>query len=400
MEKETTPSYLHSLAGKVVRIYKGGPESRTGYVVEVSPDHLVLFNDEDGFLYYNTNHIKSVCDSPQDELKAKLLQKSAQNEKETLEFLPHIQAESFWNVLKSMEQHTVRINRGGPHSKVGRLVSVNSDYLVLETEKDGLLYYYIHHIKSVSGSKKQEKLTLKTMLEGVPVQANISETAPHSKAENMESLLQELQYRWVRINGEGPESMEGVLSESSASGLTIVANQHVYQVPLFHIRTISQTIAQVSSDDKANKKEDGSDAKDSSTNTEKEDSTQKQATSTKQSNKQDEDKKQEKSAEKKQEDGKKKEGKGKDENKAEKVAEKNHDDNTRKSDGKKSEERTAEKQDDSQKKYTEKKVKVKKAENEQPTSAVLPENSMLQQTVEFISKTLNIALNNFTGLGR
>ncbi|WCN37253.1 hypothetical protein [Aneurinibacillus uraniidurans] len=388
MEKETAPSYLHSLAGRVVRVYKGGPESRMGYIVEVKPEHLVLFNDEDGFLYYNTNHIKSVCDSSQDDLKDKLLQKSTTNEKDTSEHLPHIQAESFWDVLKTMEGHTVRINRGGHHSKVGRLVSVKDDYLVLETEKDGLLYYYIHHIKSVSGSKKQEKLTLKMMLEGNLAQADASETMPHAKAENMESLLQELQYRWVRINGEGPESIEGVLSDNSASSLTIVANQHVYQVPLFHIRTISQTIAQVSSDDKANKNEANSAAKTSSTNNEKGDSTNKQTANTKQNNKQDDSKKQE--------NGKKKE----EANKAEKVEEKKHDDNTQKNDRKKPENETAEKQGDSQKKSAEKKVKMKKAEKEELTPAVFPANSMLQQTVEFISKTLNIALNNFTGLDR
>ncbi|BAU29537.1 hypothetical protein DFP93_11941 [Aneurinibacillus soli] len=298
MEQKISSSYLHSLAGRVVRIYKGGPESRIGYLMDIQEDHLVLFNDEDGFLYYNINHIKSVCDSPQDEFKANLLQKAAKNDKDKLNPPPQIQAKSFWDVLKTMEQHTVRINRGGHHSKVGRLVSVKSDYAMLETEKEGLLYYYIHHIKSISWFTQQEKQTLETM--PADDKTDTHEQTSYSKAESFENLLQELQYRWIRINGEGPESIEGVLSASSASDLTIVANQDVYRIPLFHIRMISQKIAQVNNDGGENKEQSNSTAKSSSTNAGKENSTKQQAASTKQNNKKEDGKKQEKEADKKQ----------------------------------------------------------------------------------------------------
>jgi spore coat protein B len=48
--------------GKVIRVDRGGPESRIGMLLDASEDHLCLLTEEDGVVYYNTKHIKSFTD--------------------------------------------------------------------------------------------------------------------------------------------------------------------------------------------------------------------------------------------------------------------------------------------------------------------------------------------------
>jgi spore coat protein B len=55
-----------SLLGKAIKIDRGGPESRIGKLLDIYDDHLVLLTEEDGVLYYNTNHIKSVTENAKD----------------------------------------------------------------------------------------------------------------------------------------------------------------------------------------------------------------------------------------------------------------------------------------------------------------------------------------------
>ncbi|MEH7480819.1 hypothetical protein V7157_06840 [Neobacillus drentensis] len=49
--------------GKVIRVDRGGPESRIGMLLDASEDHLCLLTEEDGVFYYNTSHIKSFTDN-------------------------------------------------------------------------------------------------------------------------------------------------------------------------------------------------------------------------------------------------------------------------------------------------------------------------------------------------
>ena len=54
--------------------------------------------------------------------------------------------------LLSFIGKTVKINRGGPESIVGRLIAVHADYIVLLT-KDGIVYVNTAHIKSITEGK-------------------------------------------------------------------------------------------------------------------------------------------------------------------------------------------------------------------------------------------------------
>ena len=48
---------------KVIRVDRGGPESRIGKLMDASDDHIAVFTENDGVVYYNTNHIKSFTDN-------------------------------------------------------------------------------------------------------------------------------------------------------------------------------------------------------------------------------------------------------------------------------------------------------------------------------------------------
>ncbi|MGO4274339.1 DUF2642 domain-containing protein, partial [Paenibacillus sp. TAF58] len=56
------------------------------------------------------------------------------------------------NYLGSLVGSEVRINRGGPDSIVGRLLSVHHDYLVVRMNDGTIVYIQLQHIKSISGA--------------------------------------------------------------------------------------------------------------------------------------------------------------------------------------------------------------------------------------------------------
>jgi len=56
MDKKT----LDLLVGRSIRVDRGGPESRMGKLLAVKDDHIVIFNEDDGMLYYRIDHIKSL----------------------------------------------------------------------------------------------------------------------------------------------------------------------------------------------------------------------------------------------------------------------------------------------------------------------------------------------------
>ena len=52
--------------------------------------------------------------------------------------------------LKDLIGSFVRVNRGGPESQKGTIISVCQDYFVLKNEKGELYYYQLKHLKSIT----------------------------------------------------------------------------------------------------------------------------------------------------------------------------------------------------------------------------------------------------------
>lgn len=208
---------LEHLIGSKVRIFRGGPESRDGVLLDTQSDYLALYTKADGVVYYNLSHIKSVIKNAKD----------GQNPHKTDEELC-MKAYSFQDLLRNLKGSHIQIDRGGPESRDGKLLDVFSDFLVLETKKEGVIYYKTHHIKSVSVIESKERNA-----------EEHDDNSQYEEAMNFQDLLQKLKYSWVKINRGGPEKIEGVLVDSSEDYLVLTVNDEVNRIPIFHIRNVS-----------------------------------------------------------------------------------------------------------------------------------------------------------------
>ena len=133
------------------------------------------------------------------------------------------------DLITSLMNKVVRIDRGGPESRIGKLLSVADDHITLLTEDDGVVYYMTHHIKSITDNAKQ----------GLEFNIEIPENFEFLKGNKCISVLENLKYRWVKVNRGGPETLEGVLNEANDDFVTIISNEEIIRIATFHIRNIS-----------------------------------------------------------------------------------------------------------------------------------------------------------------
>ncbi|MED1467418.1 hypothetical protein [Bacillus salipaludis] len=123
---------------------------------------------------------------------------------------------------------TIKVDRHGPNSRVGKLLEVFDDGFILLTEKDGILYYNMQHIKSITESTQDK----------IDAGVEAPEGFEYKKANTFNDLLKSLQYQWVHMN-RGPESIEGVLSEITPEYVAIIVKDEIVRFSMFHIRNIS-----------------------------------------------------------------------------------------------------------------------------------------------------------------
>ncbi|WP_040208981.1 hypothetical protein [Neobacillus jeddahensis] len=124
---------------------------------------------------------------------------------------------------------TIRVDRGGPESRIGKLLAVFEDYFVLLTESDGVVYYKTNHIRSITESSKDSlKFGLK-----------VPEKLDYKTAENFHKLLESIRFQWVKINRGGAESLEGVLSDANKHYASLIVKDEVVRFSMKHIRNIS-----------------------------------------------------------------------------------------------------------------------------------------------------------------
>ena len=133
------------------------------------------------------------------------------------------------DMMKSMVGKIIKIDRGGPESRIGKLMDVYDDHLVVLTEDDGVVYYCTHHIKSVTENAKEQ----------LEFNIEVPEGFEFKTAENFNGMLGSLMYQWVKINRGGPEKLEGVLGEVTNDYVAIINKEEIVRLSLFHIRNIS-----------------------------------------------------------------------------------------------------------------------------------------------------------------
>ena len=236
-------NYLQSLVGKGVQIHRGGPDSNTGKLLDVTEDYVALQKDDGEIIYFKTSHIKSIREN------AMIKFNSLLNTDETL----FIKASKFQEMASQLKEQNVRINGKGPESRIGKLVDVRDDYVIIYTVDDGLIFYKDQHIKSLStplekvestndsGEKETEQNTEELLnVEEVPkVNTELENLLKLSAAASMNDLLSNLKYSWIKVNRKGPESVEGLLVDSSDQHLVLAVDNEILRISTYHIKNFS-----------------------------------------------------------------------------------------------------------------------------------------------------------------
>ncbi|MBT2725176.1 hypothetical protein [Bacillus sp. ISL-46] len=124
---------------------------------------------------------------------------------------------------------TIKVDRGGPESRSGKLLAVFEDFFAILTEHDGVVFYKTNHVRSITESSKDDmKFGLK-----------VPDKLDFKKAETFVKLLGKIRFQWVKINRGGPESFEGVLSDVNKHFASLIVKEEVVRVSMKHIRNIS-----------------------------------------------------------------------------------------------------------------------------------------------------------------
>ncbi|MDO7345058.1 spore coat protein CotH [Bacillus stercoris] len=205
-------NFLHSMKDKIVTVYRGGPESKKGKLAAVKSDYIAL-QAEKKIIYYQLDHVKSITED-------------TNNSTTTIETEEMPDADDFHSLIGQLMNQSVQFNQGGPESKKGRLVWLGEDYAALHTNEDGVVYFNIHHIKSISKHDPDLKIEEQT-------------PAGVLEADELSEVFKSLTHKWVSINRGGPEAIEGILVDNADGHYTLVKNQEVLRIYPFHIKSIS-----------------------------------------------------------------------------------------------------------------------------------------------------------------
>ena len=123
----------------------------------------------------------------------------------------------------------VQLDRGGPESRVGVVGAVGDDFLVLSTENEGIIYYYVDHIKSITLVKN----------ESTPDALRTVSLLNYVRSGSMKDVFLSKKYNQIQINRGGPESVKGVLTEIYDDYITIVLKEEVLLILYSHIKSCS-----------------------------------------------------------------------------------------------------------------------------------------------------------------
>ncbi|MFF3102603.1 hypothetical protein [Viridibacillus arvi] len=132
-------------------------------------------------------------------------------------------------IMHSLLHKVIKVDRGGPESRIGFLLAVGNDYFTLLTESDGVIYYSTQHVKSITIDAK----------DGLKFELEVPENFEYITGADFFSILNNLKYYWIKVNRGGPEMLEGVLDEVGEDYVIIISNLEIIRLSKFHIRSLS-----------------------------------------------------------------------------------------------------------------------------------------------------------------
>lgn len=141
-------NFIESFLNKKVKVGRGGPESKSGYLLGIYSDYVILWTDKKDIVYYQSAHTQSMTlDSTATE--------NIQGE-DGVDSLTYVYEDSFVSTIGALKHNMVQINRGGPDCLTGVIVEVNDDYFTISVDKE-VIFVFIQHVKSISLAPKENK---------------------------------------------------------------------------------------------------------------------------------------------------------------------------------------------------------------------------------------------------
>jgi spore coat protein B len=155
----------------------------------------------------------------------------------------------------------LNFERNGPEKITGKLLDINSDFLVVMSENEEILYVNCNHIKSLSEAVINE-VQMTSNASRDPY-ASAPPEPPILEALDFADLLAQMKHRQIRIN-HGPHAAQGVLIEIRPDSITMLHNGNDFvHYPTYHIKSVTviyktaqntKTSDQKTQDKKADKK--------------------------------------------------------------------------------------------------------------------------------------------------
>lgn len=223
---------LNTLIGKTIRVFRGGPESKQGRVLSSMEDYFAVLSSET-VVYYQTLHVQNITEDA----------------KESALFLPQDEevlfhtSKTFVDLLKEFiaAGTTVKVNLGGPESRAGIIIDAGFDFVALFTKEDGVVFYNLEHVKSVS-EKAVYPEPCPTGKRVKPVDSACVAPEyiipPYPHVSRFSDLFCADTTPWVSINRGGPHALEGILVSCNGF-LKIINNHEIFHVHLSHIKSFN-----------------------------------------------------------------------------------------------------------------------------------------------------------------
>ncbi|MGM9987278.1 MAG: hypothetical protein ACI35O_08640, partial [Bacillaceae bacterium] len=213
---------LQRLKGRNVKVFRSGPESKQGHIIDTMDDYFVLFSDNQ-FIYYQTKHVQNITEDAKEN--------SLFIHYELVDY-DHLSTQTFAELLKEFikEGTTVKINLGGPESRTGIIVDAGEDFIALFTKEDGVVFYNLTHVKSISEKigtdHKEQKETASYII------------PPFPEIRSFAELFSPELTPWVSINRGGPHAIEGILVNNS-NILKVVNHHEVIFIHPAHVKSFN-----------------------------------------------------------------------------------------------------------------------------------------------------------------
>ncbi|WP_142383646.1 hypothetical protein [Bacillus sp. V5-8f] len=135
------------MVGKVLKVDRRGPESRTGLLLGIYDDHLSILTEQEGVIYYKTDHMKSITEN---------VKKGFQFQLEIPGDFTFKTAATFKGLLNDLRNQWVNINLGGLEKLQGVLHDINDEFVTLILNEESILLS-MFHIRSISYGARVEK---------------------------------------------------------------------------------------------------------------------------------------------------------------------------------------------------------------------------------------------------